>query len=112
MEKAKFISATYEKSSIHTHQGDRKSMQRFLDNGYKIKQRRSEYYVLVKSARIIAEFQNSTGQIFQYNAKKDILNYYHKSKISEDLFEKFYNEATNGDIIFYLDKGVIKFSKS
>lgn len=111
MEKLKFIKAIYIESSTCTHQGNKDSMQELLKNGYHIAQRRSKYYVLVKPARITVVFQDSTGNLFKRNMKQNILDFYNSKKISKSLFEQFYNEATNGNIIFYLNDGVVDLCK-
>ena len=111
MEKLNFIKAIYIESHTRTHGVNSDSMQEFLKNGYHIAQRRREYYVLVKPARINVILQDSTGKVFKYNAKQDILNFYNKKQISKSLFEQFHNEATNGNIFFYLDNGVVNLGR-
>ena len=41
----------------------------------------------------------------------DNLNFYNKKQISKSLFEQFHNEATNGNIFFYLDNGVVNLGR-
>ena len=111
MEKATFVYATYEDSSSRTHQGSRKSIQRFIDNGYYVKEARNGFFVLVKPARVIAVFKDSNGESYHFDIKQDILDFYGRDRISKSLFEKFQNDASNGSIIFYLDDGnVVNFS--
>lgn len=103
MEKATFVYATYEDSSSRTHHGSRKSIQRFIDNGYYVKEARNGFYVLVKPARIIAVFKDTNGELYHFDIKQDILEFYGKERISKSLFEKFQDDASKEVILFYLD---------
>lgn len=111
MENLNFIKAIYIESHTRTHDVNSDSIQEFLKNGYHIAQRRREYYVLVKPARITVILQDSTGKFFKRNMKQDILNFYNKKQISKSLFEQFHNEATNGNIFFYLNDDGVNLGK-
>lgn len=105
MEKATFVSASYEKSSSITHQGNRSSIQRYLNNGYYVIEERNGFWILGKPATIMVSLRNSVGKIHIFNMKEDILGYYNKQRLSSTLFNSFINDAVTGKINFYMEDG-------
>lgn len=103
MKKATFVTATYEESDTITHQGTRNSITRYLKQGYTIKEARNGYWVLVKPASVYVYLKNSVNITVSFNMKKDILDYYSKTRISINLFNKFVQAASTGKIQFYMD---------
>lgn len=103
MKKATFVTATYEQSDTITHQGTRSSINRYIKQGYNIKESRNGYWVLTKPASVCVHLKNSDNIIFSFDMKSDILNYYGKTKISINLVNKFVSEISSGKIQFYMD---------
>lgn len=105
MEIAKFVSAEYNESTAITHQGNRSSINKYLREGYYVREERSGNWLLVKPAKVIVCLKDLEGKIYHFNIKKDILEHYGRKKISSNLFSRFEEEATEGKIKFYVDNG-------
>lgn len=103
MEKATLVNAVYNQSSTITHQGNRNSIQRYLNQGYRIKEDRNGYWVLIKPASLIITLKDSKNIIYSFEMKEDAVKYYGKQRISEKLANTFINDAIAGKIKFYLD---------
>lgn len=99
---SKFLSIVYQPSDCKQKQGNRASIQHFLDDGYFIQDNRNGYWILVRPARALVTIANEkTTRTF--NMKTDICVYYSKSRISKALCEKFESDAKKGIIKFELD---------
>lgn len=109
MEKATFVNAFYVESSTITHQGNRSSINQYLNKGYYIKEERNGYWVLVKPASVSLTLKDSEGKLYHCNIKHDILDYYNKTRISQSLFTRFIKDATSGKIQFYMEDGSYSF---
>ena len=109
MEKATFVNAFYIDSSTITHQGKRSSINRYLNKGYYIKENRNGYWVLTKPASVKVTLKDSDGELYHFNMKNDILEYYSRTRISQSLFTRFNKDATSGKIQFYMEDGSYSF---
>lgn len=98
----KILSAFYERSDTIEHQGNRKSIQKYLNNGYNINQERNGFWVLTKPVRALITIGNSKKRK-TFDMKEDICQYYGKQRISKKMFDNFCNEAKEGKIKFTLD---------
>lgn len=103
MEKAKILSIIYEESDSIEKQGNRVSIERYLENGYYVKESRNGYWVLVKPVRVNVTLSNSYGTN-TFNMKDDICNYYQRARISESLVERFKDDVAKGEINIYMNK--------
>lgn len=103
MEKATFVNAFYNDSSTITCQGNRSSINKYLKEGYYVKEERNGYWVLVKPASVRVTLKNSENEVSGFNMKQDILDYYNKTRISYKLFTQFSKDASSGKIQFYMD---------
>lgn len=103
MEKATFVNATYKQSSTITRQGNRSSIQRYLNEGYRIKEDRNGYWVLTKPATLTVVLADSNHIVHSFQMKEDALQYYGQSRISEKLANTFISDAIDGKIEFYMD---------
>lgn len=103
MNKATFVSASYNESITFTHQGNRNSIAPYLKKGYRAVQNRNGFWVLTKPASIEVCLKNSNNHTFSFNMKEDILKHYGKTRISSKLFDKFLLDSVNGKIQFYMD---------
>lgn len=103
MEKSKVISIMYEESETIQTQGKRKDIQRYINNGYYIKEDRNGYWVLTKPVRVNVTLNNSFGTRI-INLKEDICEYYGRKRISKSLVNKFETDVKYGKISIYLDE--------
>jgi len=109
MKKATFVTATYQESDTIHHQGNRDSINTYLNQGYHIVQNLNGYWVLTKPTAIYVYLKNSNNFTCSFNMKEEILKYYNKSRISRRLFDKFVEDSTSGKIQFYMDNNSYYF---
>lgn len=98
----KFLNLIYQNSDSIEHQGNRDSIQRYLNNGYYIKESRNGYWVLVKPSKVLVTIGNESKRK-TFNMKEDICNYYGRIRISQKLIKTFEEDAKKGKIKFTLD---------
>lgn len=99
---AKFLGATYQASNTREKQGNREKIQKYLNDGYYVKEERNGYWVLVKPVRVMVTIGNGKTKR-TFNMKRDICDYYGKTRISYKLLERFQKDARSGKITFELD---------
>ena len=61
MEKAMVLSIEYQQSDSIETQGKRSDIDRYIKDGYYVKENRYGYWVLVKSAKLYVTLSNSYG---------------------------------------------------
>lgn len=103
MKQATFVSASYEESSSRKHQGNRNSVQKYLRSGYYVVEERNGFWILNKPSTVIVCLKDENGKKHYFDMKKDILDYYGKQRISDNIVNMFFNDATSGKINFYMD---------
>lgn len=103
MEQATLVNAIYEESSTITHQGNRASIQPYLNKGYYIKEDRNGYWVLIKPASLTVVLKDAKNIVHSFQMKEDAIQYYGKQRISRSLADKFISDAIDGKIKFYMD---------
>ncbi|MBW7474300.1 hypothetical protein K0T92_06055 [Paenibacillus oenotherae] len=103
MEKCSVIYVKYEPSDTIEKQGKRSSIEKYLKQGYYIKESRNGYWVLVKPVQVNIKISNSSGAR-TFNVKQDILDHYKKNRISEKLTEKFEEDMQKEKIGIYMDE--------
>lgn len=93
----------YYKSDTIETQGKYSKIQKYMNQGYFIKENRNGYWVLNKPANVILTVVDSNDNQYYFYIKQYILDYYNKYKITEKLFQKFKNEINqNKDILINL----------
>jgi hypothetical protein len=102
MEKGTVLSIIYEPSDTIEMQGKRSDIERYRKQGYRIKEERNGYWVLVKPAQVNITVSNSSGTR-TFKMKQDILDFYRRDKISERLIEKFGEDIKKEKINIYMD---------
>lgn len=103
MAKTNVIAINYEGSDSIELQGKRDKIQKYLDNGYYVKESRNGYWVLVKTARVNVTL--SDGEVVQtYNMKSDVCDHYGKQRVSSSLVERFKKDVNSGNITITLDQ--------
>lgn len=102
MEKAKIISIDYEASDTIVEQGKRKDIEKYLKNGYYIKEHRNGFWILVKTTRLIVTVCKSS-QTRSFNMKEDICDYYGRTRISQSLVDRFRKDIADETISIFLD---------
>ena len=100
--KAKLLSVTYEPSNSVEVQGSYEKTERYTRKGYYTKISRNGYYLLIKPVRGWVTVGNETIKQ-TFNFKREICEYYGKTRISFKLLERFQKEAEEGKILFELD---------
>lgn len=100
--KVNFLNLTYQDSNTIEHQGNRASIDRYLKDGYYIKERRNGYWVLVKPAKVWVTIGNDSVRR-TFNMKEDICNYYGRERISQKLIKTFEEDSISGKIKFTLN---------
>lgn len=100
--KARLLSVTYEPSNSVEVQDSYEKTKRYTQKGYYIKISRNGYYLLVKPVRVWVIVGNKTIKQ-TFNLKREICDYYGKTRISFKLLERFQKEAEEGKILFELD---------
>ncbi len=103
MEKLYYVSSYFEPSETITHQGTRKSIQKFLDRGFSIQQERNGFWVLIKKSHAWVTFTDSANNHLRFDMRGNIMAHYSKQKLYEATFNKFVNEVSKGKINVYLD---------
>ena len=101
MQEVKFVTASYEASSSLEIQGNRSKVEKYLDNGYYIRESRNGYWLLVKPAKVYVTLKKDNKNL-KINIKYEICDYYGKSRISKKLYLKFLEDANKENIKFYL----------
>lgn len=104
MKKATYEKTIYEASDCIQTQGKRSKIDKYLQEGYYIKEERNGFWILVKPAKIIVTLKNDEG-IQSFNMKQDICALYGKQRISENTFGRFCKDALEGRIEFELGNG-------
>ena len=102
MTKVEIQSVQYEKSDTIEIQGTSADIKYYLRNGYFIEEERNGYWVLNKSSRVLAEIIINNKPVLQ-NIKHEILNYYNRDRISQNLVQKFANDLEAGVVSLYSD---------
>ena len=100
--KSRLLSVTYEPSNSVEVQGSYEKTKRYTQKGYYIKISRNGNYLLVKPVRVWVIVGNKTIKQ-TFNLKREICDYYGKTRISFKLLERFQKEAEEGKILFELD---------
>ena len=101
MEKAVFVNASYVESDTKTVQGKRTELKQYFSRGYKVVEDRNGFWILSRPNAVNVEVKSYTG-CNTFNMKQDILNHYNRQRMTEKLFEKFYEEALQGKLQFYI----------
>lgn len=102
MEKAMVLSIEYQQSDSIETQGKRSDIERYIKDGYYVKENRNGYWVLVKSAKLYVTLSNSYGSK-TFNMKEDVCSYYGKARISNSLADRFGKDIKNEKIVIYMD---------
>ncbi|MNW32999.1 hypothetical protein D3C74_99530 [compost metagenome] len=102
MEKCSVIYVKYEPSDTIEKQGKMSSNEKYLKQGYYIKESRNGYWVLVKPVQVNIKISNSSGAR-TFNIKQDILDLYKKDRISGKLTDRFEEDILMEKISIYMD---------
>jgi hypothetical protein len=91
----------FKKSDNKEEQGKREKIVKYLKQGYKIKEERNGYWLLTKKAECLVSisFDDETEVI---NLRRQILDFYSKDRLTQNLCDKFEKELKNGSIGVYL----------
>lgn len=100
----KCIATRYDESSNITHQGNRKSIQPYINQGYYVKSDNYGNWVLYKPARVIATLEGPAGNLVERNIKDYITTYFNKSRISYTQYLNFCKLISDGKIRFFIDE--------
>lgn len=104
MHKAKRIDVNYIPSSSIRHQGNRRSIDRYLKQGYKIQTNKNGFWVLVLPSQVFVTIYCDDQIEYTYEMKDSILRKYDRSKISNNLIDTFVDDFNNGKISINVDE--------
>ena len=104
MEELTYICSYFERSATINHQGTRASIQRYLKDGFSIKQDRNGFWVLTKPSRAWFTFKNSSGELVRFDMRGKIMLHYGKQKFYEATYKRFVKELSDGTVKVCLDE--------
>lgn len=96
----KFVNARFEKADTKLFTGSKQELKPFLDRGYKLLQ--EDGCILQKPAAII--LQVAGEKLLTFKVSEQVKKFYGESRISEELFSCFWDDAKNGRIKFLLSE--------
>lgn len=102
MEKTTVVSVNYKESDSITIQGKRSKIDKYLNDGYYVKENRNGFWVLVKTAQVNVTLSNSE-HTETFNMKQDVCDYYGKTRITQALVDKFYKDIKAEKISITMD---------
>ncbi len=102
MEKATVKSIRYEKSDTIEKQGKYRDIEKYLNDGYNVKQSRNGYWVLIKASKVNVTLSNSTITK-TFNMKEDIREYYNRTRVTEALVKTFLKDVNSNKIVLCMD---------
>ena len=103
MEKATFVTADYIESCSLTIQGNHDSISLYLNDGFHVQKSERGFWILVKPCLVKVTLKTSTNEQRTFDMKQSLLEHYGRKKMSFNLYERFYNEASSGKIKFYIN---------
>lgn len=104
MQKAVRIAlVAYIKSSSFEHQGNRQSIQRYLNEGYRVKESRNGYWVLYKNAQALVTVDCGNNVTYTMDMSYGIKMHYGAVRISESLVRHFIDDCNSGRVEVYTD---------
>ncbi len=109
MQKVEHVIVNYIESDKIETQGKRQEIQKYLDNGYYIKEDRNGYWVLVRTAKVQVTLTNSYGTK-TFNVKDAILRYYGRERITDKLVNQFESDINSGKIIFEMSQSLSEWN--
>ena len=93
-----YIEVYYQLGSSMELQGKYCSIERYLKDGYYIKESRNGYWLLIRPSELLVTAHCGKNGSFVHDMKYDILRYYGRSRITEKLINTFKNDFLNGNI--------------
>ena len=96
--KVDYIEVYYQLSSSMELQGKYCSIERYLRDGYYIKESRNGYWLLVRPSEVLVTAHCGKNGSFVHDMKYGILNHYGRSRITEKLINTFKNDFLSGKI--------------
>ncbi|MBP3503039.1 MAG: hypothetical protein J6K42_06165 [Clostridia bacterium] len=104
MFKAERIDVKYVSSSSVEHQGNYSSINYFLKQGYYVSKERNGYWLLIRPAKVIVTCYCGDNGIYTYNMKENILKYYKRARISQNLIDTFRSDFESGNLSIQMDE--------
>jgi len=110
MEDTTVTAVNYQESDTIQMQGNRQSIQKYLNTGYHIKEHRNGFWVLVKGSRVEVTLTNSKISK-THNMKEDIRQHYSRSRVTAALVKTFFKDVSSGKIVIRMDsEGMYAFN--
>ena len=101
MIRAKRISARYIKADKVRVQGDHRAIEPYLNKGYNIINSANGNWVLARNAKVYVSMEGEDGSIYTYNMRMQILEFYGRVKVSENLVNEFLRDFNENKILVY-----------
>ena len=108
IEKCENIHVEYEPSDTIKVQGKRKEIEKYLTQGYYEKEERNGFWILEKTAKVNVTSKNDSCP---FDMKDEVIQYYGRKKISEQLVGKFDEDIKTGKKEIWKDNEGTHFIK-
>ena len=82
-------------------QGDHRTIEPYLKKGYNIINSANGNWVLARNAKVYVSIEGEDGSIYTYNMRMQILEFYGRVKISENLVNEFLRDFNENKILVY-----------
>lgn len=98
MMQAKQIRVSYVQSDTKKIQGTQQDIQPYTRRGYDVLRNDNDNWILTRSSKVHVTIETEDGTIQVFNMKLEILRFYNRIRISENLVEQFKSDFENGRI--------------
>lgn len=111
---AKQIRVSYVQSDTKKIQGTQQDIEPYTRRGYDVLRNDNGNWILTRSSKVHVTIETEDGTIQVFNMKLEILRFYNRIRISENIVEQFKSDFENGriEILVNGNYGALKKSKS
>ena len=95
---AKQIRVSYVQSDTKKIQGTQQDIEPYTRRGYDVLRNDNGNWILTRSSKVHVTIETENGTIQVFNMKLEILRFYNRIRISENLVEQFKSDFENGRI--------------
>lgn len=95
---AKQIRVSYVQSDTKKIQGTQQDIEPYTRRGYDVLRNDNGNWILTRSSKVHVTIETEDGTIQVFNMKLEILRFYNRIRISENIVEQFKSDFENGRI--------------